>query len=833
MSWLGQILGITDFSEFEGGRISFGAPWVQDRLWLLVLLCGIASTAGVLWYVYLQNGPWTKAKTLLAALRGTVLSLVVLILAEPILELKFVSSPKPWLWVLLDGSESMAIQDEAEVNDTSSSSSDRPAADGSASSGSAASGNSAGATRADQVRNIFQEEAQASLKALSEKFRIRLFSMVDSQGVRVLSAEQETGEGSSREANNPAKTTRDPEAQYSVEALLKSLGGWQTKGDVSAHGAALDDLARRHATDHLAGVVVISDFDQNSGPYAVASAKRLGAPIFAVGVGPVSARDLSVDLLVPPTMKKAETSTISVTVRQRESLGENVTVKLSVHPAGAESQSKLVGSRQVNLSAASLPVEFPYLPDQAGRMVFVAEVESIPGESVTENNRVTRDVTVIDDFLRLMFVEYEPTWEWRFIKEVFHRDRLVGMRGFRTYLRSADPVVRETNDLFLPSLTLPRNEFFQTDVIFLGDMPASALTTRFCELTREFVGQFGGGLVVMAGPRFGPGELAQTPLADMLPVVVDPDGRIDDREEFAMSLTPLASQFDFMRLGESADEQRRAWANLAKVPWYQPVVRVEPRSTTVLAEHPTAVCADGKTKQPLIAIRKYGRGEVVYIAHNEMWRLRRLYGETYYRQFWGQLIHRLGLSHAIGSQKRFVVRTDKTRYRADEKVVVTVEAYDQNFNPLGADQIPEGRLSGELSAVDTPGAEPQRIAIPALRPGVFETRMQMTSGGEHQLSIFDPLEKQPVTTSFTVASASAERRSAVRNEALQTSLATETGGKSYSLNQFAQLAKDIKSPEFKARQVVILPLWATWLCFGLVVGLLSIEWALRKGTNLP
>ena len=139
---------------------------------------------------------------------------------------------------------------------------------------------------------------------------------------------------------------------------------------------------------------------------------------------------------------------------------------------------------------------------------------------VDQNNRADREVNIRDDFLRLMYVEYEPTWEWRFIKEVFHRDKLVGTRGFRTFLRSADPHVRNTNELFLPTLTRPRSEFFANDVIFLGDMPGP-LSPRFCEMAKEFVGKFGGGLVVIAGPRFGPGQLADTPLAEMLPVVVD------------------------------------------------------------------------------------------------------------------------------------------------------------------------------------------------------------------------------------------------------------------------------------------------------------------------
>src|SRR5690606_9976155 len=121
--------------------------------------------------------------------------------------------------------------------------------------------------------------------------------------------------------------------------------------------------------------------------------------------------------------------------------------------------------------------------------------------------------------------------------------------------------------------------------------------------------------------------------------------------------------------------------NLGRLPWYQPVARLHPLGTA-LAVHPTATTVDLKTRQPLIAVRRYGKGEVVYVGFNETWRLRRKYGERYYRQFWGQMIHRLGLSHALGSQKRFIVRTDRQQYQADDKVVLTVEAYDANFEPL-------------------------------------------------------------------------------------------------------------------------------------------------------
>ena len=147
-----------------------------------------------------------------------------------------------------------------------------------------------------------------------------------------------------------------------------------------------------------------------------------------------------------------------------------------------------VGRRSILLSRDIENLDFPFTPDDAGRFEFVATAEKLPGEVSYQNNQAARQLNIIDDYLRLMYVAYDPTWEWRFVKEVFHRDKLVGMQGFRTFLSSSDPRVRESNILFLPTLTPKRSEFFATDVLFLDDMPRAALTDRFCEMAKEYVG---------------------------------------------------------------------------------------------------------------------------------------------------------------------------------------------------------------------------------------------------------------------------------------------------------------------------------------------------------
>ncbi len=501
---------------------------------------------------------------------------------------------------------------------------------------------------------------------------------------------------------------------------------------------------------------------------------------------------------------------------------------------GQPAEGRLIAERTVTLTAATQPLEFPYVPEETGRYEFVVTADPVAGELVTQNNSVAREVTIRDDFLRLLFVEYEPTWEWRFIKEVFHRDKLVGTRGFRTFLRSADPNVRKSNELFVSTLTPRRGDFFATDVLFLGDMPASALSQRFCEMTKEFVGKFGGGLVVMAGPRFGPGQLAQTELADLLPVVVDGGQRVRDARPFSPVLTAEAAQFDFMQLGSSDAENRKAWGNLGALPWYQPVARLHPLATA-LVNHPSDTAVDGRSPQPIVAIRRYGRGEVVYVAFNETWRLRRKYGEQYYRQFWGQMIHRLGLSHALGGQKRFVVRTDRRQYQPDDEVLVSVEAYNANFEPLSDEDIPDRKLEAELvlpGASGDGGREARPFTVPQFREGVFEARVPVLQPGEHRLKVKDPVTGEEVETFFQVASLSLERRTAVRNIDLQRELASTTGGRSYELVDVRKFLEEFRAEPRSETSVRIRPIWNTWLAFGVVVALLLAEWLMRKWYHL-
>ncbi len=815
-TWFGRLLNLDNVGSIDDWHVSFGAPWAHHApAWVVFgcIACGVV--AGLFYFRYQTRGA-RGVKVLLAASRALLLCLLIVILGDPIAVIKYTNTPSPWLWVLFDGTDSMGIEDEYPPADRArlSQSVGLPADTGTAPQHSPAEKLS----RQRYVDALLRKTDHNLFRELSQRFRLKAYLFDRPDGVR--------------ELDSSAVSGQPPDPERWAEQLT-------TSGQVTALGEAFEDLALRHGGGNVAGVLAFSDFDQNSGPPPLAAARKLGVPVFTVGVGSEAALDLAVDLHAPLLLKKAERATLTVVVRQTGLNGRPASITLAARRLGGSSltgsEPIVIGQKTVSLKENDQPIEFPFTPQDTGRFVISAEVAPQPGELVSQNNHAEREVNIQDDFLRLMFVEYEPTWEWRFIKEVFHRDKLVGARGFRTFLRSADPAVRKSNDLFLSTLTPRRSDFFATDVIFLGDMPAATLSTRFCEMTKEFVGKFGGGLVVIAGPRFGPGQLANTPLADMLPVVVDPAARLRDHASFPLRLTPEALQVDFMQLGGSEAENSLAWNNIGRLPWYQPVARLHPLASA-LAVHPHDTVADGKSPQPLVAIRRFGRGEVVYVGFNETWRLRRKYGEQYYRQFWGQMIHRLGLSHALGSQKRFVVRTDRQQYQPDDKVVLTVEACDANFEPLSEEELPHHQLSGEITlpgAAADGGKTVVSLGIPQFREGVFEARIPVVQAGDHRVTVLDPITNERVEVSFQVTNVSVERRSAVRNVSLEREIAAATGGRAYDLATVAAFANDFHPVQKAESSVQVRPLWSSWFCFGLVVMLMLGEWLIRKLVNLP
>lgn len=792
--YLGSLLGFERARSIESIDVRFAADWASEYRWAVLGMCLAAIAAVVVFYRHFETRKSLSIQIMLTTIRSAIACLLIATLAAPLVHSSATVMQLPLVYLIIDDSESMSIADsDAEESSRIS--------------------------RIDQLRQLLSRQGDDAIGKLEEQAKCR---------TEVLKLSSEIASSPREEV-----THRTLLARMNRDSIDSELGSGVSETPLLE---ALGKLPERTTTERIAAAIVFSDFADTSSladrDKLIAGLAATGTAIHSVGVGVTDLLDVAVEIRSDDKVKLGEPTTISVDVRQSGLDQQAATVSLTSRPlqfdsADESAVARTIAEQTINLDQATATLEFSYTPIIAGNVELVANVTPFDGELLLENNAATRQLGVIEDHLRITYVDYEPNWEWRHIKEVFNRDKLVGREGFRTYLASAATSVRMKNDLFSKQLNVARSEFFANDVIVLGDGPRELFTPEFCEMTEEFVGRFGGGLVVVAGPRFGPGQLAETSIAKMLPVVLHDESRLDDAAEFVLEKTKPASLFPFMQLADSPAEDTAAWTNLGKLPWYQPVSGIHEQAE-VLAMHSSDLCDDGQTRQPLIAIRSYGNGQVVYVGFNEMWRLRKRYGDRYYQRFWSQLIYRLGMSHAVGPQKRFVAAFDRAAYRVGERAIFSVEAYDDDYQPLGLTNLTNEAFAGEFVTTTEAGKATRQLSIPATRSGRFETAIPLTVAGRYSVRVIDPITDRIYERSCVVSESSVERQQIVRDSELQRRISKATGGKTYDISQVDQLISELTLEPSLEKQQRQLALWNTPAWFLLVVGLMLSEWTIRK-----
>jgi hypothetical protein len=110
--FLGDLLRLEDVREIAGWNVAFAAEWAARHPLRVLALCLVCMVAAAWFYLRRQPAVRPAYRILLTVLRGAMLSLLVVLLADPVLRVSIKQAPRPLLWVLFDGSESMAIEDE-------------------------------------------------------------------------------------------------------------------------------------------------------------------------------------------------------------------------------------------------------------------------------------------------------------------------------------------------------------------------------------------------------------------------------------------------------------------------------------------------------------------------------------------------------------------------------------------------------------------------------------------------------------------------------------------------------------------------------------------------
>jgi hypothetical protein len=405
-------------------------------------------------------------------------------------------------------------------------------------------------------------------------------------------------------------------AEVNLRTFADSMRtGGEPLGDASALppeqqttdlGAALDKAVAEMNGKQLSGILLLSDGRDTTTRGVEPLLARMTArqvPVTAIVFGgarpPMDAAILSVD--APETVAVHDKFLAGVELKLDGLKGKDVRVALT-------DQDKPVDTQTIHVPTDSFRtrIQLANEPATIGLHHFAVDVQKFEGEAMTSNNTFPLSVIVADDRMKLLVIEGRPSWEFRYIKNLFaSRDRTVSLQyvllepdqiaGIPPLPRIEASASRPQDEVEATALPKDEAEWMKFDAILLGDVPRKFISDEQLKIIRRFVTERGGTLIVSSGPRSMPHDYADTPLADLLPVTFKTTDGLPEAKKagdepyvpspeksFRIALTAEGRESVIMRQKTTPLENQEVWDGLPDLYWRHPIVKAK-EAATVLA----------------------------------------------------------------------------------------------------------------------------------------------------------------------------------------------------------------------------------------------------------
>lgn len=773
-------------------------PW-----WMVLVMLAVAVLG---WWTYRAQAASRKARIWMGLLRGAVLLLVVLLFCRPMLVSENTVRTPAVVAVWVDSSLAMTLRD-AYVNPAMQAYirqiSERRGAGGKPASGSLAG-------RPSRFTTAWYALAQPVhnwLFGLAKRQRIMLFT------------------GGSRakllgEADNPAQ----------LKLLLNRLARQKpaaTNTDVPRVAAG---IFRRLQGRPVSAVILVTSGRSTPGS-SMQPARRLAqasaTPIFAIRVGQAhtpfdvalrQARAPSHAFVQDPLPVDAVLKVVGALrpVRAR--------VHLYVQTAAGKRQ---IGEKTIAVRPGDSRVHIRMIfhPQRPGQYHLMLRVDPIAGELTMRGNAVAGIVTdVVKSRIRVLFVDGYPRWEYRYLKNDLAREKTVLVSCL---LLSAD-------NNFAQQGSLPINHFPETqkqmntyDVLLLGDVDPDYFSIEQQKMIVKFVGQYGGGFGMIAGPRYSPDAYRHSPIAALLPVVPDRRGNPElsppPNEPFELHLTAAGRESPLFEFFSSAKKNLWQAQHLPPLYWYMPVLGLKP-SAVVLADLPSRVI-NGRPA-PLLVTGRYGAGRTMFSAICDTWRWRYYHGSPEYKSYWLEMVRMLARSRAFGRRQPLELTAAATHVDVGSSVRVRLRV---NNSLLMAQMPHQVRLQVKAGAQ----MEPLILSRVQGNEDVFAGTLSPQSTGTIRISAV-PGELPGSVRPLELVAREPDREflNLAADPAALRRLVLKTGGRVLTPVHAAELGGLVpdRSLETVFRQSQ--QIWNKPIALFLIVVLLTVEWILRKRAGL-
>lgn len=612
----------------------------------------------------------------------------------------------------------------------------------------------------------------------------------------------------------------------SPEALATNgLAGLRADGPVTALGDAVQE-ASRGATAPEA-ILMISDGLSNSGIDPLDAAIPGGAAVFAVGVGKdrptESTRDVAASgIFAPP--EAFESSEVTVIGNFRATGFEGRAVRVHFFANGKEVASK---EANVNSREALVEARFTWKPEKAGPARLEVAAEPQAGEIIAANNSARTYVDVKKGQLKVLYLEGTFRWEAKFVRLALESARDIDLRL----------VVPGGDGADLPAVVADN-----WDVLIVGDLAASRIPKGTLASIADKVAEEGKGILFLGGAdSFGAGGYAATPLASLVPFGMSPGDKLVNGL-YRVSARPEGPYEGIIALGpeRTLDE----WEALPPVLAANQVGPPRPGASVLLEGLPVVLDeTTGKTSQdgsraplPVLAVQDYGKGRSAAVTADGTWQWATgagISGSTErdaaagtHRRLWRQLVFWLAKREERGGIT-LQLALSSHRVEVGRSVEMEAKLLDSDLVPL-ADATLVAETASDAKDYRTTfrrEGDSYRGEFKAPAAGDYTVKVEASRGG-------NPVAE--AESAFVAAAADVEFTTLVARPAILEALARATGGAFAPADGAAEVLSQIQSLARLTRYATLKrsELWSSWWYLSAIVGLLGLEWTLRKVSGL-
>lgn len=452
----------------------------------------------------------------------------------------------------------------------------------------------------------------------------------------------------------------------------------------------------------------------------------------------------------------------------------------------------------------------------AGTETWAVEAEPIPGERDRRDNRLDFTVETAEGGGRVTYVEAAPRWE---SKHLVRELQDMGDIRLLALVRGADGRFIAAGEPPSGEDPLGASALRSTRIVILGDLDAATLGAARAAALARFA-ENGGGLILLGGPAaWGPDGFAKTALAPLLPGGAQ------------AGLLPLSGDFGVRWTAEGLAHPAFA-GEAGRMPKPPPLLSVFSGVKPDAASVTLAIAETPAGARPVACARRYGRGSVVAVYTDSLWRWKLRPDEAHtYSRFWRRIVEWMlpESARAAGRTVRLEAPADPVFAGRPAELRVALDSPDgappavraatlRVTGPDGATS--EKPLGGES---DASGWRASVEFVPAM-PGDYRLTASAETAGGALVSREVLLQARAFT---------AETDPVPADDALLRTISEASGGTHASERDLPATLDAVDAGVAKSRRLEHTALWRHPLVLGALLATLVGEWLLRRRKRMP